>query len=186
MISVPIRTYPYLSVFCNGFLSVVRVRVSVVPLRPSQAASTRVTHQRRLTETYKRLTHDFCPHTLVASGSPASAHWRVWVVGLNGENGGNGGNGDVGGNINGLWREKLVCTRSFAGTILVCKQPFAGTLKWSRSVSACTRLLRAGRPGARRGRGREFPSREGGSETSKKYLRSRVPPSSKVASEADA
>ena len=29
-ISVPIRTYPYLSVFCVGFLSVARVRVSAL------------------------------------------------------------------------------------------------------------------------------------------------------------
>ncbi len=72
-------------------------------------------------------------------------------------------------------REKLVCTR-----------PFAETLKWSRRVSARKRSWRGGCRRARRGRGREFPSREGGSETSKKYLRSRVPPSSKVASEADA
>ena len=38
---------------------------------------------------------------------------------------------------------------------LVCKRPFARTLKRSRRVSVCTRLLRAGRPRARRGRARQ-------------------------------
>ena len=120
--------------------------------RGADAGGGKNTDEHRRTQTNTDMAQDIV-HSQSCAGVRVGPCWSVLACQVRGRHAHHSPLGDGGSGVSG---RGSVAAHDSRGAVLVCTRPLAETLKRSRPVSAHTRLWRAGRPRARRGRARQF------------------------------